>query len=629
MKQLHLSASSLQESAKGVSESGKNRVYQMGFYILSTVGLEKILSTLAAKGEDLNMNLSNHITFSLSQTRNQHENADNKNKSRKEQKTKNNQSHNKKSGKRSRQRSKRSNRTLTPKEYEALVNSSLSVAVHEKRGKKKGMNGDDEHSHLHESVLEFLHKALRFLAEARTCTPQQLISRIMFSLAEALAGEPLDHHSQDSLEKAVGEIFREAKRQQVQNHHGMKNIHIRMSEDLTDLEALRAVTGLVVSYTEDVEQAPQKYEMRSMHQQIPSTPFCATVKLPRKLHVNYEDSLFGGRKRQNMLKDAEISIENDVWQGPLVENEEEISWLENNDIDCRKHTVAAKLCKSTSEIPTPCSAVSFPVSPPYREKVMTQNNKRTQVCLYRVREVLKSEQEHSARVKRSRFNVKDTHNNIVLTHHHLQAKLVPNINVSSCWSTRCGMPVRRDNVTSYFEVELKPVHNIRNSTDEPNVWIGLSTKSLPLDGITGSMRYSIGLSSSGYILRDSKWCGAVTNTESRVKVNYGDKVGVCCHWGDYVDIDYANQVKYRTLYVAFFVNGKRVYIEIDDNASYDEDDDYYLSNDECLSADEDEEDECHSCMHEEEEEKEDEVDSSNHNAERMHADSYPGRSIFF
>mmetsp|Transcript_3347 Transcript_3347/g.3978 ORF Transcript_3347/g.3978 Transcript_3347/m.3978 type:complete len:680 (-) Transcript_3347:75-2114(-) len=579
MKQLSFSVSSLHESALGVGESSKNKVFQIGFYLLSTVGLENVLNTIATKGEDLNSKLSSQIAFSLQKTGRESLLAGKHRKSDERRKLHNNVL-----------------RTGT---------KELSVEV----GKRKGKT---EQANLHEGIIEFIHKALRFLAEARTCTPQELISRIMFSLAEALAGEPLDGYSQDSLEKAVDEIFKEARQ-----HRG-SSLHISVPNDEFFDSHLRAVTGLVVSYSEDVTCEEAKYcaknvRYKYMHQAIPSAPFYATVQVPKML--SFEDEMIHGKmsvsaKEFRAIKNIEISPEEDIWCGYVSPDEDETEWLEDNDVECRKRTLASQSCTGSSEVPTPCSAGSFPASPPYRNQILRQNDRRTRKRLRRVCEVLRQEKEREIRIRNSKFSPHDKHCDILLRTNGRQIEAKVGRQIQPCLSARCSMPISKSVESTYFEIVVDPSSTADTAECDPNVWVGLSTKSMGLDCITGSLPCSIGFSTSGYIMREAKWSCAVNSSEDRVKVSFGDKIGVCCRWGDYIDIDEKHQVKYRTLFVAFFVNGERICVEMDYGGVSEED---VHGNGQGGNESGDREEDCVSCLEEDEEEKcETDEEADNH-----------------
>ena len=510
-------------NADDLDSDGKSRVFQIGFYILSSVGLDKLLNTEIQPFPSVMLSLSSSSDFLHRST-----NKLTPKKLKKVRKNKENEFvvSNRRSRRRhhatptkGKSKSKGKGKGGKKKEDRYLKNQQL-VAVNERQNKSYTF---------HDGVLEFLQRALRFLAEARSCSPQQLVSRILFNLAETL-GETLDKPNQKDLERAVNEAVRQA---QVNCSH-------RGHVDITQTICLdRSVSGLIVSYKEHddigLSHAKLTRVKRGMHFDIPLKPFEATVEYPKKVprNLRYSDAV-SRRKRYKKCNQEDL-------------NQRVINFLE--DQDARSRMVVDR----TIADQPPCSPQSFPPSPIAREEVMSHFDEHTQNVLYRVRDELRGDEQDNDRARKTTFNICDTHNDIVLFKggHSCATKH----KIESFCSTRALLPVQfsRSAVTYYeFEIDAQVPRPRKKSSAK--VFVGLSTPKLPLSCLTGSARHSIGMNLSGRILKEGQSFSAVFASGSYAVVSPTDTIGVCTKINGF-----DREQRRFDIAVAFFINGHRVY----------------------------------------------------------------------
>lgn len=493
-----------------LDSDGKSRVFQIGFYILSSVGLDKLLNTEIQPFPSVMLSLSSSSEFI-------HRNTNKLTRKKKKKARKNKENDYVVSNKRSRRR--HHHHTTTKKDDRYGNSQALAVTVQEKQNRSYTF---------HDGVLEFLQRALRFLAEARSCSPQQLLSRILFNLAETL-GETLDQPNQKDLERAVNEAVRQA---QVNcSHRGHVDITQRICLD-------RSVSGLIVSYKEHDEIGLSHSKLtrvkRGMHFDIPLKPFEATVEYPKKVPRNLRNSDAVSRRKR-------YKQHNDEW------NQRIINFLEDEDTRSRMvvdHSIADH---------PPCSPQSFPPSPIAREEVMSHFDEHTQNVLYRVRDELRGDEQDNDRARKTTFNISDTHDDIVLFKggHSCATKH----KIESFCSTRALLPIQfsRSTVT-YYEFLIDAQLQRPRKKSSAKVFVGLSTRKLPLSCLTGSARHSLGMNLSGRILKEGQSFSAVLASGSYAVVSPADTIGVCTKINGYD----REQRRYN-IAVAFFINGHRVY----------------------------------------------------------------------
>ena len=495
-----------------LDSDGKSRVFQIGFYILSTVGLDKFLNTEIQPFPSVMLSLSSSSDFIHRNT-----NKLTRKKKKKKKARKNKENEFVVSNKRSR---RRHHPSPTKNDDRYIQNQSLAVTVNDKQNRSYTF---------HDGVLEFLQRALRFLAEARSCSPQQLVSRILFNLAETL-GETLDQPNQKDLERAVNEAVRQA---QVNCSH-------RGHVDITQTICLdRSVSGLIVSYKEhdDIGLSHSKLTRvkRGMHFDIPLKPFEATVEYPKKVPRSLRRADVVSRRKRYKKYTQEDA------------NQRVINFLE--DQDARSRMVVDR---SIADHP-PCSPQSFPPSPISREEVMSHFDEHTQNVLYRVRDELRGDEQDNDRARKTTFNVCDTHDDIVLFKggHSCATKH----KIESFCSTRALLPVQfsRSSVT-YYEFEIDTLGPRARKKGVAKVFVGLSTRKLPLSCLTGSARYSIGMNLSGRILKEGQSFSAVLASGSYAVVSPCDTIGVCTKINGF-----DRELRKYHISVAFFINGHRVY----------------------------------------------------------------------
>jgi hypothetical protein len=253
-----------------------------------------------------------------------------------------------------------------------------------------------------ERVSELMRGALRFLAEARTSTPSQVISRMLFYLADTV-GTSLDRQHRDTLERQVG--------QAINDPNGLPSAGVRMSAGTSvphtadhphhlRLET-QAMTGVVLSYREREDQLPwtkSRRIQRSMHYKMPLRPFQATVFIPNPTS-------------DNMQYD----------------------------------TVPTALRRS-------CTPQSFPASPAMRNRVLTGFSNYTEDVLYRARDELRCSGQEEYRAKNATFNLGDAHRDVILSCGlHCASRDGQGLHRS----VRATLPVQRG-VPVYFEMYCVP-----------------------------------------------------------------------------------------------------------------------------------------------------------------------------
>ena len=85
------------------------------------------------------------------------------------------------------------------------------------------------------------------------------------------------------------------------------------------------------------------------------------------------------------------------------------------------------------------------------------------------------------------------------------------------------IPVLR-NCYAYFEMTVLPRANATLPTSMATLSIGLSTLEMPLNTLVGAWKGSVGLCTTGQILRAGQWCSSLDPSQS----SYGDSATVGC-----------------------------------------------------------------------------------------------------
>mmetsp|Transcript_2204 Transcript_2204/g.3246 ORF Transcript_2204/g.3246 Transcript_2204/m.3246 type:complete len:1485 (+) Transcript_2204:913-5367(+) len=201
---------------------GRSKVLEFGVYILETLGSVGIPAE--------------QVTAVLLSFRGNKENRNDNRMDRKKKKT--------------RRRRRKKNRG------DLLINTDQVVSSEREGNKNKAL----------------FQKALRFVVEAQTSSPQQVISKILFYLADSL-GDSLDKPSKREIERAVGAFVEEA-------HYQRRN---RGRIERIPQPMCRNLTGVVLSYRERddliISSSARNQIRKGMHFDVPLRPFDATVQL--------------------------------------------------------------------------------------------------------------------------------------------------------------------------------------------------------------------------------------------------------------------------------------------------------------------------------------------------------------
>jgi len=421
------------------------------------------------------------------------------------------------------------------------------------------LNKDNKSKHL-------IHWALRLVIEVRSRTPQQVISRVLFYLADAL-GDSLDQPSQRDLERAVGAFVEEA----AQYNRGQQGVPPSLN---------RAVNGIVLSYSErdDMSLSPSilRKIRRGMHFEIPIRPFDATVKLlpPPSSKMDRKDREGRSRNKSSVVQPRleDIDVDNLTWESKYCLD---LSWQTHDSEETQDligRMMANRRCMDANpEYLVPCTPSSFPPTPSSRTAHMDNIFEFTENVLYMARDELRGEQEENDRPRIAIFDPEDCHPKIVLScgghcamleEFHCEADdqfFYPTAEPSSPFATqstiyrsvRAALSIQQDHVT-YFEMcPLWASSDPAEALDQSiSVCVGLSTKAMPLrDTVPGFATNSVGLDSSGIFLLAGKKrrtefafsCGSVVGVcvyirNSRVTVNFFvDGEPVLCDDGDFTD----------------------------------------------------------------------------------------------
>jgi hypothetical protein len=405
---------------------------------------------------------------------------------------------------------------------------------------------------------DLFHRALRFVIEARSSSPQQVISRILFYLADAL-GETLDRPSQRDLERAVGAFVEEA---QVQ-----RGSRVRLERIPPPLG--RAVTGVVLSYQEREDLILPAHTLnkirRGMHFDIPIRPFDATVQLLPAPSARRVADYAGGARQLLLLQQQQqqqqllclaneaggggssalvlLPTQQQLLQLRLLSQEEDLESDRRYQQDLEEQDLMGRMMarsRGESHVVVPCTPSSFPPTPESRTQLLGDYSEFTENVLYRARDELRGEQEDNDRPRMAIFNPDDAHPKVLLScggHCAALEQRAPQQRIYT--SVRAALSLQYGR-TTYFEI--CPVSRAApDEAEQPlHLCVGLSTKGMPLrNTVAGCSPTTVGLDSSGVMLLS----GRRTRTTG---FTYGQVVGVCVRaWVSHMQ-------------VAFFVDGEPV-----------------------------------------------------------------------
>ena len=349
--------------------------------------------------------------------------------------------------------------------------SQLVPAISKKRDQVLALINDNVNSGLsrvqraqtmtQQSFSTFVKNALDFISEARQSTPRQVVTKILYYLADAM---------------------QQHKRAQV---NGVYKVCLPGPRSPPRaLPSHMPVTGIVISYREHhdagLTMSMRKRIQRSMHHDLSLRPFDATIKL-----VPPES---GG-----LLESGDVDFE---------KYEDEIA----------EHEIGK----------TTCTPQSFPASPCMRSAVLADYSSFTEDILFRARDELRVDYEHDYRPRLATFNPNDSHDEIKLScGSHCASKEGTGL----YRSVRAALPIpegvlvyfemnimegaarHRDSVSSIEFAD--DVNGTEDAEDELSVCVGLSMRSVPLNALVGSVGHSISFHSSGHLLQGSVWSPAV------------------------------------------------------------------------------------------------------------------------
>lgn len=433
-----------------VVDEGKSKVVEIGVYILETLGSVGLPADQVTQVLLRYTNLPHPRKGKLSSS-NADENTGSSNKKKK------------KSSSTSSKRRRRRSREALLAEAKSRESRFLRQAQEDARRRKLGMTTRSQ-----SGGNDLFQRAMRFVVEARNSSPQQIISKILFYLADAL-GESLDDPSKRDLERAVDAFMEEA---HFHRGRGVKLGHIPPHLG-------KSVTGVVLSYRERDDLALPAAVLnrirRGMHFEIPVRPFDATVQLlpppqvrrrnvaayaasnkaPLSImdqeHSNTESLLesnpalahkfnaYARRRRSSKNPTCEARPEEDndddeehdlFFSGTDDEQLQEflerqrhmLQHVEENDyvsrlMACRisANSAVAKSAVPETECVVPCSPKSFPATPDSRSAVLDYSLAFTENVLWRARDELRGEQIADDRPRMAIFNQEDAHPKIILS----------------------------------------------------------------------------------------------------------------------------------------------------------------------------------------------------------------------
>jgi len=358
-----------------VVDEGKNKVFEIGVYILETLG------SVGLPAEQVKALLQ------LRATEEEQKGAD----------SDDGHEHKAVAAKKLKNRRRRKKKAKSRAKKIQHEDTMLRKACERRRGSSSGRSNP------------LFQRAMRFVIEARNSSPQQIISRILFYLADAL-GESLDNPSKRDLERAVDAFVEEAHTNQGRS---VKLGHIPQSLS-------RAVTGVVLQYQErddvQISSSTMQRIRRGMHFNVPVKPFEATVQLvssPQEYLEDYRPE--GLRTRRSSYSQAMAKFKETQEYDDDDMDEDERDWLARALAAKRAASNNSNNGRTLSEVMMPCTPQSFPPTPESRTALLEDYSEFTENVLWRARDELRGAQEADERPRMAIFNPDDAHPKIMLS----------------------------------------------------------------------------------------------------------------------------------------------------------------------------------------------------------------------
>ncbi|CAK9043474.1 Uncharacterized protein SCF082_LOCUS24837 [Durusdinium trenchii] len=385
-------------------------------------------------------------------------------------------------------------------------------------------------------------RTLRFLIEARSSSPQQVISRILFYLADAL-GESLDHPSKRDLERAVDLFVEEA--------HVQRGSRVQMGNIPKPLS--RAVTGVVLSYQEredlQLPSSAQSRIRRGMHFDIPIRPFDATVQLlpapcvrdlkqrRSSLQLAPEqqqqlDSLQGSMQQEShqMIKQRRVTVtrcgsgDGDGESptspsspqahdqalvaagvppppsprrgtGTLALRESAATLSEQQVLryheEIEEQDLVGRMMANAqaNEHVIPCTPQSFPPTPESRTALLGDFSEFTENVLWRARDELRGQEQHNERVRMAILNPEDAHPKVLLNCGGHCASLDPR----SCDGVATGPAPHRERIYRSVRAALSFQHGRTTYFEICPMWSGPEAVEPDAGGAPATARFPLHL----------------------------------------------------------------------------------------------------------------------------------------
>mmetsp|Transcript_2203 Transcript_2203/g.3242 ORF Transcript_2203/g.3242 Transcript_2203/m.3242 type:complete len:569 (+) Transcript_2203:913-2619(+) len=470
---------------------GRSKVLEFGVYILETLGSVGIPAE--------------QVTAVLLSFRGNKENRNDNRMDRKKKKT--------------RRRRRKKNRG------DLLINTDQVVSSEREGNKNKAL----------------FQKALRFVVEAQTSSPQQVISKILFYLADSL-GDSLDKPSKREIERAVGAFVEEA-------HYQRRN---RGRIERIPQPMCRNLTGVVLSYRERddliISSSARNQIRKGMHFDVPLRPFDATVQLLPVPGMKNSSQYY--HQQQLCIMDQRTPPPSPRGAWYFAEEEEEHDKLVQQELEEQDLMGRMMVTRShVGECVVPCTPQSFPPTPESRTALLDDYSEFTENVLYRARDELRGEQEENDRPRMAIFNPEDCHSKIALScGGHCAALEIPRENVGRVTriyrSVRAALAFQGERNT-YFE--MCPLWCGPDGADVSQcplqLCVGVSNSSMPLrNTVPGCTPLTIGLDSSGVLLHSGR-------TTRAPRFTYGSVIGVC------VRVSGSHHT------IAFYIDGEQVFFD--------------------------------------------------------------------
>jgi len=296
------------------------------------------------------------------------------------------------------------------------------------------------------------------------------------------------------------------------------------------------MTAMVVSYSNKdlvISSSTCRKLHQIMHHEVDLRPFEATVKVPEALH----NRVLGNDGRNELPSQVDHGVESSPQQ-------------QKQSLESGQHA---------------CTPLSFPPSPRERSQVMATFSSFANDVVYRARDVLRRESREgtASNPLHAMFNAEDSHMDLCFScgDHSVSVSKVRQSGAAVYRTVRSILPIQKDR-TVYFQMKVSALPPYAHTAccgadadddedfDDSNVVIcmGLSTRAMHHEVMVGNWNHSIGLHSSGYVVKNSK-CYAFQQQEARnARYHWGDIVGIL------VKVQEHNRLSVARMH--FLINGR-------------------------------------------------------------------------